>query len=45
MFCYGVFMLPPKNPTSFKTNLNKNKNLKLVIICQEQEEPSEKIIR
>jgi hypothetical protein len=35
-------MLTPKIRTIYPTNLDRNKNLKLALICQEQEEPSEK---
>ena len=34
---------PKKFGQVFKTNLNRNKNLKLALLCQEQEEPSGKI--
>ena len=35
-------MLTPKYGQYIPTNLDRNKNLKLALICQEQEEPSEK---
>ena len=43
MFLFAYFYVAPKNRTSFKANLKRNKNLKL--ICQQQKEPSENIIR
>jgi hypothetical protein len=40
MYLFVCFYVAQKNRTSFKTNINRNKNLIVTLIGQEQKEPS-----